>query len=449
MPLDVLDPGTDTATAARPSDAERGLVAVMVAGLLVVVANRWGTHLLDEGVRLRILAPPLVGRVQLGPDRGVDGFVIFPFVVAAAVVASGPRLAATLPWRRLLLAATAAAGLWAVALALTSGWYWLQRPMELPGHYLHDVGAVGDPFAFLREFTDRIDEYATHVRAHPPGFLLVLWGLDRIGLGGSGWAAALVIAGGAAAVPAVLVTVRDVAGEVLARRAAPFLVLSPVALYVATTADAFFAGLGAWSVACIVLATGRRGRASVRLAAAGGALFAATLMLSYGLVLLAAIPAVVAWSRRRLEPVVVAALTAAACLLAVATTGFWWVEGLFATRVEYLESVASIRPYGFFLFANVAALAIVVGPATIAGGVHRAARPLAPILGGALLAIALANLSGMSKGEVERIWLPFAVWLLPAGAALVGLRDQRTARRWLIAQGSIAVAVQLFVRTHW
>ena len=34
----------------------------------------------------------------------------------------------------------------------------------------------------------------------------------------------------------------------------------------------------------------------------------------------------------------------------------------------------------------------------------------------AVAAILAADLSGLSKAEVERIWLPFAVWLPPAPA---------------------------------
>jgi len=437
-----------TPTADASAAVRRSVLAVASAVVLVVIANRWGFRLLDEGVRLRILAPPLVGRFQVGPDRGGDAFVAIPFVTAAFLVSVAPRLAATLPWRRLLFAAGAGAALWAVGLALASGWYWLQRPMELPGQYLQDVGAVGDPFAFLRSFTDDIGEYATHVRAHPPGFLLVLWGFDRLGFGGSGWSAALVIAGGAAAVPAVLVTVRELAGEAVARRAAPFVVISPIALYVATTPDAFFAGVGAWAVMCIVLATGRTGSTATRLAVAGGALFGATLMLSYGLVLLAAIPLAVAWARAVWRPMFVAAASSAGVLVVFALSGFWWVEGLFATRLEYVDSVASVRPYWYFLFANIAALAILIGPAAVAGLAQREARPLGVLLGGAITAIVLADLSGMSKGEVERIWLPFAVWLLPAAAAL-GAHHARHVSRWLGAQAGVAIGVQLLVRTHW
>ena len=72
-----------------------------------------------------------------------------------------------------------------------------------------------------------------------------------------GWAAALCIAGGALAVPAVLVTVRAVADEAAARTVAPFAVLFPGAVWVATSADAYFAGVTAWGVALLALAAAR------------------------------------------------------------------------------------------------------------------------------------------------------------------------------------------------
>lgn len=438
---------TRTAAWARPEVA----LAVGAWVVLLVVANRWGHAINGRGVPIRIDAPPLVGRFQLGPDRGVGPLLLVAPLVALMLIALSGKAVRLLPWRTLLAASAAGAALWAVALAVGSGWSWLQRPMELPGHYLVDVGRVGDPGTFLSHFTERIDSYATHVRSHPPGFVLCLWVLDRVGLGGAGWAAAISIGGGAAAVPAVLLALREVAGEDTARRAAPFLVLAPTALYVATTADAFFAGVGAWAVSLMVMATGAASRRrEAGLGVAGGVLFGVTLMMSYGLALLGLVPAAVAIARRCWRPLVGAAAGAAAVLGVFALLGFWWVDGLLATRVEYEESVASIRPYGYFLLANVAAFAVIVGPATAAAlhcFRHQRRDPLWLLVGGALLAVVLAGLSGMSKGEVERIWLPFAVWVVPAAAVLTTRAS--TPVGWLASSAAVAYAVQIGVRTHW
>ena len=65
----------------------------------------------------------------------------------------------------------------------------------------------------LRGFAGRIldfqpDSWTTHVAGHPPGALLVFVGLDRIGLGGGGWAATVCVLVGALVAVAVPVTVR-------------------------------------------------------------------------------------------------------------------------------------------------------------------------------------------------------------------------------------------------
>ena len=39
------------------------------------------------------------------------------------------------------------------------------------------------------------------------------------------------------------------------------------------------------------------------------------------------------------------------------------------------------------------------------------------VAGGALTAIVIADVSGLSKAEVERIWLPFLPWLVVAAGA--------------------------------
>lgn len=56
-----------------------------------------------------------------------------------------------------------------------------------------------------------------------------------------------------------------------------------------------------------------------------------------------------------------------------------------------------------------------------------------------------ADLSGMSKAETERIWLPFTLWL-PATAALLPARDHRG---WLAAQACVALLVNHLLLTGW
>jgi hypothetical protein len=57
----------------------------------------------------------------------------------------------------------------------------------------------------------------------------------------------------------------------------------------------------------------------------------------------------------------------------------------------------------------------------------------------------------MSKGEVERIWLPFVPWLLLATSALAGQpgNPRGTTRRWLILQLAAGLLVQILFVAPW
>ncbi len=414
--------------------------AVAGAALLVIVVNAWGRALQADGHRLFMNLPPLVGR--LDPRFSWAGIGALALVPVAIVVA--PRVAARAPWRWVLVATFAGTAAWAVALGLTEGAFGLVRSPSSPRDYLASVPLIHDPLTFLGTFVDRIDTFTTHVRAHPPGMALVAWWLDRLG-GGPSMFAAIEILLGASAMPAVLIAVRDVSGEDAARAAAPFLAFSPAAVTLASSGDALFLGVGAWAVALVVLATGRR-KGWVPLAAGGGFLFGVLAFLSYGLVLLAAIPLAVAARRRSVDVIGIAVVGAAPIFVAFLAAGFWWVDGLLATRVEYLQSVARTRPYHYFVVANLAAFAIVLGPAAIAALARwsRAAHVWTLVVG-ALVAVTLANASGMSKAEVERIWLPFVPWVLTATAML----PSNTRRAWLAVNVAAAVALEIVVTRPW
>ena len=90
---------------------------------------------------------------------------------------------------------------------------------------------------------------------------------------------------------------------------------------------------------------------------------------------------------------------------------------------------------------NLAAFALVVGPATAVALPRLRGRGVWLLAGAALVAVALADVSGLSKAEVERIWLPFAPWLLIAAGGLP--------RRWLAAQVVLGLALQAGVRSPW
>ncbi len=398
-----------------------------------------------RGVRLGLEFPPLFGRL----DPQLTWRVLPAIVVAVLVVGFSSRLTTSLSWRSLLAASWLGAAVWAVALAFTGGWSALAGPVLSPLEAPAVVPQVGGIVEFLANFTDRIASYPIHVQGHPPGLVVLLAALDRVGLAAPGVIAGLYIAAGAAIAPAVAVAARSVAGEDRARTVIPFLVLAPYAVWIATSADALYAGVAAWGVALIVSAPGKRWWQ----AGAGGILLGLALFLTYGAAGLVLLPVMVLVLRRSVRPLLWAAAGGALVTAGFALAGFWWFDGLAATREQYYAGLGGLRPYGYFVVANLAALAVAAGPATLAGMLSPDARSslrTRPSLGwlvlAAALAVAAADLSGLSKGEVERIWLLFTPWLVAAAAFIPGA----AVRRWWLGAGALgALAVQVLVVIPW
>ena len=73
--------------------------------------------------------------------------------------------------------------------------------------------------------------------------------------------------------------------------------------------------------------------------------------------------------------------------------------------------------------------------------------PLAALVGAAVAVVLLADVSGMSKAEVERIWLPFVPWVMAVGALLA--TQTRAARMWLTVQASGALLLAVAIRSPW
>lgn len=428
---------------------------------VVVAAVGWGSAAIAPNPAFKVRAAPLFGHWGLDLRLGSVLAVVVAAGAAAGVVGFGPRVAARLPWKGLLPVAAAAGSIWSLALNLPYGWGRLTASHADRHQYEPFAASIDNAGTFLRTFTEEISRYPVHVKGHPPGATLVPWLLDQIGLGGAGWFALLVVAGWGVAIAATLVAVRAVAGESVARRCAPALVLLPGALW-ATSADGLFAGVSACAVSSAVVALA--GRRSL-LAALAGVLFALALMLTYGAAALAVIVVAAALYLRAWIPLLIVGASAALALGGVwVLTGFSWLEGLDATRGEYWAGVASRRPSTYFLLAgNPGALALAVGPAVFAGlgmvwaevraarSEVRAARSevrarqdssvaIAVLPLGALAAVAAADVSLLSKAEVERIWLLFMPWLTVATVALPGRR------RWLVVQAVLAVALLIVFR---
>ncbi len=177
-------------------DLLRDLYAALAAALLVTTAAVIGTVIQHRDGTLRVSWPPLYGHWEPHVGPGTPAAI----VVAVAVVAYGPLLAARLPWRALLVTACGTATAWTFSLALIDGW---QRGIALRLTTKYEYLQVIEPYRFhdipaaLRDFTHHIlirspDNWPAHVAGHPPGPPSRSSCLDRIGLGGGGLGGRLV-----------------------------------------------------------------------------------------------------------------------------------------------------------------------------------------------------------------------------------------------------------------
>jgi hypothetical protein len=474
-------PGPPRTTPGRRGD----LVALAVEAVLLAAAVAVGLMLNRRGAGLHADAAPLYATWRPHAGWGTPLAVL----VAVVVLGPGPRWARTARWGPLLAAGWLAAVAWTLSLALVDGWSaGLTRRLTEQAEYLHEVPGVTDIPGMLAGFTDRIldfqpDSWSTHTAGHPPGALLVFVWLDRIGLGGGTAAALCCVLVGATAAVSVPVTLRALGAAEAARAALPFLVLLPGAVWLGASGDAVFTGVVAAGLALLAV----RGPLA---ALAGGLLLGFALHLSYGFVLVGVLAlAVLALRPDRRRAALLAATAGVVAVTALfVLAGFRWWEGYDRVVERYYQGWAADRPYAYWVWANLAALLLsagpVLGPALrravlaargawrstgspggdglldrpgvgrggavrvgAAGGLVRLGRrwrarvlalgPTVLLPGAATLAVAAADLSGMSKAEVERIWLPFAVWLLVAVAHL-----PPPARRWWLAgQALTALAV--------
>ncbi|XRQ08225.1 hypothetical protein ACN3XK_68955, partial [Actinomadura welshii] len=71
-------------------------------------------------------------------------------------------------------------------------------------------------------------------------------------------------------------------------------------------------------------------------------------------------------------------------------------------------------------------------------------RPLAWLVGAALIGLLTLDISGVTRGEVERIWLPYAAWVIAAAA-----HHKPPARPWLSAQTTLTLTLQALILSPW
>ena len=126
-------------------------------------------------------------------------------------------------------------------------------------------------------------------------------------------------------------------------------------------------------------------------------------------------------------------------------------EALPVVQDRYWDGVQRNRPTSYWIWGNLAALAVSAGPVAGAGlGVavsrfdgrrDRAERAAVWLAGAGVAMVALADASRMSQAEVERIWLPFVPWLLVACALLP--------KRWRRGGLAFQIGLHWWSSTYW
>ena len=382
--------------------------------------------------------------------------------IGAAAVRWGPDIARRLSWRALTFSAWATSACWAFALAMIDGW---QRGfagrLTAKHEYLRQVPTITDIPTAVRTFSSRIldfqpNSWITHVSGHPPGALLTFVWLDRIGLGGGAWAGLLCLLAGSSAAAAILVALRAVSSESTARLAAPFVAVAPTAIWIAVSADGYYAGVAAWGIALLAVAVRNTARRPALAAAGSGLLLGWGIFLNYGLGLMA-LPALAVLlcgvdRRTALKRLGVAVLAALAVVGVFALAGFWWFDGYQLVQQRYWQGIAKVRPFAYWSWANFASVVCAIGLGSAAGVARafdlpaiKARTGINLLVLGAVAAIVFADLSMLSKAETERIWLPFEVWLTAAPALL----PVRCHRWWLGLNVIGALVLNTFILTNW
>jgi hypothetical protein len=455
--------GPDTVPTDHPPYLTTTLVLVGVIALSQAIP--WAQRAFGGNV------PPLFAR--LSPSVG-PGLVVAVALVGSAWV--------VVPW--LLRARTAVflAGIvafgWVVAVVLAiqaHGFGELSAPLRNPLDYqasvplLREFGLRG----FVERYPDLAAHLSLHARTHPPGAVVFLWATGRL-VGGNLTAVALVVAlvGALGAVPSYALA-RGMYEEPACRLAAALFASAPgVLLFSATSLDAVFMTIAAVALMALV-----RAPRSGAWAFAAGALTAVALSFTYGVLMFAVVGVgigLVAWrgggaigeprgpSGDRVPMLVllargalaIAGLILGALALHLAT-GFDPVGVLRSTLRAHLSDPSRVRPYAYWLFADIPAFLIMAGfpqTALFVAEVRAAwRRPRRLGLESVLvMTLVVASVSGIFLGEVDHIWLFFLPLLVaPAGHALVRSDGVGGARGPIVAALAQAVLMEILLYTFW
>jgi hypothetical protein len=443
-----------TSSEAMPSrgpEARRQLFELAIWLGLVVAGFLLTAVAVAVGARVGSPGAPFTGEFRF---KVTIGSLLAPAVAATVLVAVRAGVLDRLRWAALLAVAYVAAVWWALALALVDGGNGLASPVTASGEYLRDVDAVGsDPAAFVRSFVASSDHLTVATRTHPPAPVLFLWLLDRLGIDQPESLGLTLTLLGCLYIPLVAIAVRSLCHEPAARRLLPVLVLAPYAIWLAVSMDAVTLLIGAGFVCCGVLGS-ERGR-SWRWAVASGLLLGTAALFNYAVVWLGVSVIATYFVRRR---PMLNAFTGFSALIPLAVFriwGFTWPSGLTAAQADFSLRVGPHRSWALWAALDVLLLLIACGPAFLRAVRRIRLTPGWPFLVGAGLAVLFAVTSGLSRGEVERSWLPFFPWLLvpavaPRRRPAPGEPDAGPTPYLLVAAGAAGSALlEALLHTTW
>jgi hypothetical protein len=339
---------------------------------------------------------------------------------------------------------------------------------------------AADPIAFLDRHAELLPRLPKHAATHPPGPVLYYRGLvalfersptlTRTFLALQGHdetqeprppntraskaaalfgALVLTLLGMAAAWPVAAIAARLSGDPLSGARVGALWTLVPGPVLFVPQFDQALA-LAVAGVLALLLAAAAEPRSLPRttLAAAAGLVAGIALVVSYGslaflLVAGVAYLAVAGVSQRTLLVGVVADVAAFVVIGATALLGHDPLDALLTALSIHRETYTEPRSYFLWLPFNLLDLSIFLGPPVAALFVRevfrsRSARWLA-------IALAVLLVSGATRGEVGRIWIPLMPMLLLAATAMPG-RPSRGESLWL---GALLVAMGMALRSRW
>jgi len=390
----------------------------LVGWLVLAAVGALATWLaVRGGARLGTAGAPFLGSYALTISLAS---VLAPMVAAGVVAAAYRGWWERMKWPLVLLSGWLVAVFWTLSLALVQGHHDLANALAIPDDYLADATRVGDdPLHYLRGYTTEGMIPSVVARGHPPGPILLLWALMRIGITERIGLGLLLTAVGAAVVPLVLFAVRGVCGDLAARRYLPVLALAPYAVWLAAGVEGVVAVLGAAMIAAGVHASDER-RTGVRAgiwASVTGLLLGVAALFAYGAPWLGLAAAFLYFARRRAALNLFTGLAALIPVVAAERLGFNWFDGLMDARHDFAVRVEPHRSVLWWSGISLVVLLLAAGPALYASLRKSRNTPGWPFLVAAGIGVLFTLATGLARGGAETSWLPFFPWLTMASVA--------------------------------